>query len=219
MLLVWPPSEDPQRPPYRGWAPFEDIDAGVFFGRDAAIAGGLDDLRAMRFGLLARLSGYKSLFVVLGPSGSGKSSFLRAGLIPRLRRDDRRFLVLGLMRPEHRLTGDHGLAAAIHSARVSLGLPSPPLGDIKSACVDDPDWVCELLVELRVAAAKRLADIEPDETTRLNPRRRAARPRRASRASRGPKPTMRPWHRRWCCRWIRPRNCSPPTLDRRPDGF
>ncbi|MGO9925219.1 MAG: WD40 repeat domain-containing protein, partial [Mycobacterium sp.] len=93
------------------------------------------------------------------------------GLIPRLRRDDRRFLVLGLVRPEHNsLTGDHGLAAAIHSARVSLGLSSPPLGDIKSACVDDPDWVCELLVELRTAAAKRLAEIEPDETIRLNSR-------------------------------------------------
>ncbi len=35
---------------------------------------GLDELRAMR------LSGLKSLFVVLGPSGSGKSSLLRAGL-------------------------------------------------------------------------------------------------------------------------------------------
>ena len=167
--FVWPPSEDPQRAPYRGWAPFEDIDAGVFFGRDAAIAGGLDDLRAMRFGLLARLSGHKSLFVVLGPSGSGKSSFLRAGLIPRLQRDDRRFMVLGIMRPEHNsLTGDRGLAAAVHSARASLGLSSPPLGDIKSACADDADRVYELLVELRIAAAKRLADIEPDATIRLN---------------------------------------------------
>ena len=74
--------------------PFEDIDAGVFFGRDVAIVRGLDELRAMR------LSGTESLFVVLGPSGSGKSSFLRAGLIPRLQRDDRHFLVLGIMRPE-----------------------------------------------------------------------------------------------------------------------
>jgi len=91
--FVWPPSEDPGRAPYRGWVPFEDIDAGVFFGRDAAIARGLDELRATRFGLLAQLSGLKSLFVVLGPSGSGKSSFLRAGLIPRLQREDRRFVV------------------------------------------------------------------------------------------------------------------------------
>ena len=48
--------------------------------------------------------------MVLGPSGSGKSSFLRAGLIPRLQREDRRFVVLGIMRPERNaLTGQHGL--------------------------------------------------------------------------------------------------------------
>ena len=116
--FVWPPTTDPRRAPYRGWEPFEDIDAGVFFGRDAAIVRGLDELRAMRFRLLARLSGRKSLFVVLGPSGSGKSSFLRAGLIPRLQREDRRFVVLGIMRPQRNaLTGDHGLAAAIDTAR------------------------------------------------------------------------------------------------------
>ena len=83
------------RAPYRGWEPFEDIDAGVFFGRDAAIVRGLDELRAMR----AVRCRAKSLFVVLGPSGSGKSSFLRAGLIPRLQREDRRFVVLGIVRP------------------------------------------------------------------------------------------------------------------------
>jgi ribose 1,5-bisphosphokinase PhnN len=56
--------------------------------------------------------------VVLGPSGSGKSSFLRAGLIPRLQREDRRFVVLGVARPERNaLTGQGGLATAIHDAR------------------------------------------------------------------------------------------------------
>jgi hypothetical protein len=77
--FVWPPSDDPNRAPYRGWEPFEDIDAGVFFGRDAAIAVGLAKLRGMRFPPLGGTSGRESLFVVLGPSGSGKSSFLRAG--------------------------------------------------------------------------------------------------------------------------------------------
>ena len=28
--FVWPPKQDRQRVPYRGWEPFEDIDAGVF---------------------------------------------------------------------------------------------------------------------------------------------------------------------------------------------
>ena len=46
---------------------------------------------------------------VVGPSGSGKSSFLRAGLIPRLQRDDRNFVVLGTVRPgRNAITGDRG---------------------------------------------------------------------------------------------------------------
>ena len=153
----WPPSGDRQRVPYRGWEPFEDIDAGVFFGRDAAIVRGTDELRAMRN------SGVKSLFVVLGPSGSGKSSFLRAGLIPRLQRDDRHFRVLGIMRPERNpLTGDRGLAAAIDTARRALELSGAPFGEIKHACLNHPDRVAELLGDVRSAAAKRLADAGHD---------------------------------------------------------
>ena len=161
--FVWPPKTDPGRAPYRGWEPFEDIDAGVFFGRDAAIVRGLDELRTMRFGLLARLAGRKSLFVLLGPSGAGKSSFLRAGLIPRLQREDRRFVVLGIVRPQRAaLTGDHGLAAAIDTANKALRLVGAPLGEIKTACLHDPDRVVELLVALRAAAGKRLADAGQD---------------------------------------------------------
>ncbi|WP_077080585.1 TIR domain-containing protein [Mycobacterium numidiamassiliense] len=157
--FVWPPRTDPNRAPYRGWEPFEEIDAGVFFGRDAVIARGVDALQGMRFRLLASMSGLKSLFVVLGPSGSGKSSFLRAGLIPRLRRQDRQFVVLGIMRPQgNALTGDSGLAAAIHAGRESLDLPSPSLGDIKKACGHrDVDQVVHLLREIRLAAAAQLA--------------------------------------------------------------
>ena len=155
--FVWPPSEDPRRAPYRGWEPFDPSDAGVYFGRDTAIAQGLDELRGMRFRLLAQLSGRRSLFVVLGPSGSGKSSFLRAGLVARLQRDDRSFVVLGILRPEgHALTGEDGLAVAIHRARDALGLSGVALGDIKAACLTDPERVYELLVGLRTAAATRL---------------------------------------------------------------
>ena len=75
--FAWPPPAHSERAPYRGWEPFEEIDAAVFFGRDSQIVLALDALRGMR------RSEVRTLFVVLGPSGTGKSSFLRAGLLPR----------------------------------------------------------------------------------------------------------------------------------------
>ena len=166
--FVWPPEEDPGRAPYRGLEPFEDIDAGVFFGRDGEIAQGLNELGAMRFRPVTQ-SGRRSVFVVLGPAGSGKSSFLRAGLIARLQRDDRNFAVLGIVRPERSaLTGSCGFAAAIHSARQALRLPgTPPLGEIKRVCREgEAARVCELLMEVRAAATKRLADMAESRVPR-----------------------------------------------------
>ena len=127
---LWPPPGDPERAPYRGWAPLDEIDAAVFFGRDAQIVRGQDALRGMR------VSGVESLFVILGPSGAGKSSFLRAGLLPRLRRDDRTFLALPIVRPERAvLSGELGLASAVHHLRAGLGVSGPGLGAIKKACL------------------------------------------------------------------------------------
>ena len=155
--FVWPPPAQPDRSPYRGWEPFEELDAGVFFGRDAQIVRALDMLRAMR------TTGVDSLFVVQAPSGSGKSSFLRAGLLPRLRREDRHFVLLDIMRPErHALSGDSGLAHALYAGRRRLGLEQPALGDIEIACTTDPAAVRTLLAECRQAAAQQMPDAGPD---------------------------------------------------------
>ena len=78
-LFKWPPQTDPDRPPYRGLRPLEADDAGIFFGRDAPIVEALDRLRGLRASTPPRL------LVILGASGAGKSSFLRAGLFPALR--------------------------------------------------------------------------------------------------------------------------------------
>ncbi|MEU0410834.1 helix-turn-helix domain-containing protein [Streptomyces griseorubiginosus] len=59
--------------PYRGLARFETGDSGLFFGRERLTTDLVDLLRRRRFA------------AVFGPSGSGKSSLLRAGLIPVLR--------------------------------------------------------------------------------------------------------------------------------------
>src|SRR6185436_18726466 len=151
----WPPPNDPDRAPYRGWAPLEEVDAAVFFGRDAQTLRGLDVLHGMRS------TGVESLFVVLGPSGAGKSSFLRAGLLPRLRRDDRQFVPLDIVRPERAvLTGEFGLAQAIYHLRTGLDLHQPLLGEIKTAC--HPEHVERLrgwLVEARQAARARLLEV------------------------------------------------------------
>jgi len=71
----------------------EALDAGSFFGSDGPIIEALDSLRGLREAACPRL------FVIIGASGAGKSSFLRAGLLPRLARDDRHFLSLPPIRP------------------------------------------------------------------------------------------------------------------------
>jgi WD40 repeat protein/DNA-binding SARP family transcriptional activator len=65
------------RNPYKGLRPFQEADAADFFGRAHATEQ-----------LLARMAepGQQArLLAVVGPSGSGKSSLVRAGLLPALR--------------------------------------------------------------------------------------------------------------------------------------
>ena len=107
----WPPSNEPDRPPYPGFTAFEAQDAGIFFGREAPLVEAMDKLRGQAFG------GPPLLHVLLGASGAGKSSFLRAGLLPRLERDDRHFLPLPPIRPERApILGDNGLLGALTKA-------------------------------------------------------------------------------------------------------
>lgn len=139
----WPPPGEPDRAPYRGWVPFEACDAAVFFGRDAEIRSALEALEGIHG------SGRNRLFVILGPSGTGKSSFLRAGILPRLHLDSDRFTVLGIVRPgrDEALTGDQGLAKSIHTMRARLGLTAPSLGEIKATWIHDADKTRSLLLE------------------------------------------------------------------------
>ncbi len=115
----WPPASDPNRPPYRGLRPLETDDAGIFFGRDAPVIEALDRLRGLRETVPPRL------LVILGASGAGKSSFLRAGLLPRLMRDDRNFLPLPIVRPERAaISGETGLLHAIEGAMQAANIPT-----------------------------------------------------------------------------------------------
>lgn len=116
--FAWPPQTDLNRPPYRGLRPLEAEDAGIFFGRDGPIVEVLDKLRGLRETTPPRL------LVILGASGAGKSSFLRAGLFPRLARDDRNFLPLPVIRPERAVIfGETGLLSALEGAFGASKIP------------------------------------------------------------------------------------------------
>src|SRR5439155_4241505 len=69
-----PPVGDEDQCPYRGLEAFDEDHAEFFFGREDDTARMLERLRDGRF------------LAVLGPSGSGKSSLLRAGLVHALER-------------------------------------------------------------------------------------------------------------------------------------
>jgi WD40 repeat protein/energy-coupling factor transporter ATP-binding protein EcfA2 len=62
-----------ERCPYKGLDVFEEEDADLFFGREKLV----DDL-------VSRVKGSRTVFIT-GPSGSGKSSLVRAGLIHALK--------------------------------------------------------------------------------------------------------------------------------------
>jgi formylglycine-generating enzyme required for sulfatase activity len=81
--------------PFPGLASFgdADADAALFYGRSREIADVLEELRKVRAERDLRP------FVILGASGAGKSSLLKAGIIPRLRREAPAWLPLRAFRP------------------------------------------------------------------------------------------------------------------------
>ena len=113
----------PAECPYRGLLEFEPGDADLFFGRDEVLADVLKRIAAGRF------------VAIVGPSGSGKSSLARAGVIAAARRGD---------------------VAAIQSTVLITPGPDPP-GALEAANPDDPT---ELLVVDQLEEAFTLCDDE-----------------------------------------------------------
>ena len=107
------------RNPYKGLRPFGEQDSPDFFGREALVARLVE-----RLGHVARAGRF---LAVVGPSGSGKSSAVRAGLVPALRAGElpgsERWRI-AVMLPGSRPFRE--LAAALRS--IGPGCP-PGLGD------------------------------------------------------------------------------------------
>lgn len=148
--FLWPPENDPNRAPYRGLKSLEAEDAGVLFGRDAPIIEAVDRLRGLGQGAPPRL------FVILGASGTGKSSFLRAGLLPRLARDDSHFIALPPLRAgRSALTGETGFVAALEGL-----LPGKSRAEIRTCVQSGAATLRALLVErMKPAEGERPASL------------------------------------------------------------
>ena len=82
-----PPAE-PLPCPYPGLLAFGPEDAGLFFGRDQES----DDI--------SRRVRQQNFLLVVGPSGSGKSSLVSAGVLPRLTATDARGWLVRTLRPD-----------------------------------------------------------------------------------------------------------------------
>ncbi len=110
---------EPGEPPYQGMQYFDEKDAARFFGREALIAKIAGRLTRTRF------------LAIIGASGSGKSSLVRAGVVPALRRGDR--LADGSMPP---LGSDQW--------DIRLFTPGPsPLTALANSLAEDPTSTSE----------------------------------------------------------------------------
>ena len=108
---------NPHRSPYPGLVPFAPEDAAVFFGRRP-------ETHRLAELLTPTLQHGPGRFVaVVGPSGSGKSSLVHAGLLPRLARSPERWVVVPPLRPGREPTA--ALAGGLARAFADRGLPRP----------------------------------------------------------------------------------------------
>lgn len=146
-FFTWPPADDPYRQPWRGLKPMEAADAGIFYGREGPVIEALDRMRGLSDGAPPRL------FVILSASGSGKSSFLRAGLWPRLARDDRRYGTLPVIRPSQGvLTGEAGLIRVLEEALREANTKINRAA-IREAVLSGADVVADLFLKILSAGA------------------------------------------------------------------
>jgi transcriptional regulator with XRE-family HTH domain len=114
--------------PYRGLAAFEEQDAGFFFGRETATTQILERISRPLAGT--------GLLAVSGASGAGKSSLLRAGVLPRVRRAGLApvpgagswacLLLTPTHAPLDELALRVGLLAGLDAAAVRQGLAASP---------------------------------------------------------------------------------------------
>ena len=102
------------RIPYPGLEPFQEEDAEFYCGRQDEVAALMETLNKAR-----RVVGSRAV-VVAGSSGVGKSSLIRAGVLPNLRADPENWVAIGPFRPgrEPLVSMENRLEQRIRSMRL-----------------------------------------------------------------------------------------------------
>jgi energy-coupling factor transporter ATP-binding protein EcfA2 len=142
---------DPNRSPYPGIHAFEAEDAAIYFGRDEEAHAIIERLDARR------TQGGARFLVMVGASGSGKSSLLKAGVLPQLSRRRSEWVVLPCIRP-----GKSVLETLAKSIAQQIGEPDDWRGwqaTLHSAI--GIDHIEELLKDLRVGDGRAATVLLP----------------------------------------------------------
>jgi WD40 repeat protein/DNA-binding CsgD family transcriptional regulator len=136
-----PPPENP----YKGLRAFQAVDARDFFGREKLVQ--------RLIARLAERNRFSRFLAVVGPSGSGKSSVVKAGLIPALWRGDLpgsdRWFVIEMMpgaRPLDELEVALTRVAANQAEHLRTHLERDTHGLLRAAALILPDDGSELVV-------------------------------------------------------------------------
>ncbi|HWN66563.1 MAG TPA: serine/threonine-protein kinase [Haliangium sp.] len=107
--------------PFAGLAAFQEADAPRFFGRDRDVVHIVNELHS------------RPLVAVVGPSGTGKSSLVRAGVIPALKRSGEGWDAHVVRPGRDPLAALAGILAQAHGATEDTGRPD---GDRPDTLID-----------------------------------------------------------------------------------
>ena len=132
--------------PYAGLAPFQEADAHRFFGRSRDVAAVLEWLRT------------QPLLGIVGPSGVGKSSFVRAGIIPALKHlgeDWEAFVIRPGRQPMAALAG---ITAALAGDEVTTAYAERPAPEtVQARLYAEPGYLGAMLRGRARARGTRIA--------------------------------------------------------------
>ena len=138
--------------PYKGLTPYDTADHDQFFGRDAEVELALERLRI------------SPLLVLVGPSGSGKSSLARAGLAPALAASGREVVTVLPGRDPDRAVSDavsaSGGAPVVivdqFEEMFALGVHTP---EVRALCARLARYATETAPVILVIRSDHLGDI------------------------------------------------------------